>query len=475
MRSIAPRGIGLGLILLFAATPAIAGEVETHTGFFPYPVQREVLPNGLHVLAIEMPEFKDVLSYNAMILAGARNEMVKGQSGLAHLFEHLMFRHMTGGDVNGYDTAIGELGAFNNAWTWFDVTFYHPVTFKSNMDELNALEKERFQDLQLTEKIFRTEAGAVLGEYRNNATSPYLRMSEVYLAALYGDYGYGHTAMGYYDDVVDMPNEYEAAKEFYDVYYRPNNTLFLASGDVRADEVFAMTREDWADWEAAEIPSAGEPGPVNGPKREHVSWATPVPPRIQVCYRMPPHRTGSVETAVGQILPELLSSPTAPLVQKLRSEKQVASSVTLGSAFYESFGPGPFILGAILYKARYDEEGEALIETTIDDMVSAITDLGEFSQREDADELLESLKSKYQYDLLSQINSPADAASTFSWWYRFEKDLDVFDKLVDSINALTPEDIDRFVQAVFVPENQVILTLTGPDSGAGTENGEASE
>ena len=58
-----------------------------------------------------MPEFKDVLSYNAMILAGARNETVKGQSGLAHLFEHIMFRHMYGGEVGGYDRAIGEMGA----------------------------------------------------------------------------------------------------------------------------------------------------------------------------------------------------------------------------------------------------------------------------------------------------------------------------------------------------------------------------
>lgn len=474
MRSSPLWGPSLGVLLLLAL-PATAQEVDTHTGFFPYPVQREVLPNGLHVLAIEMPEFKDVLSYNAMILAGARNEMVKGQSGLAHLFEHLMFRHMIDGEVNGYDTAIGELGAFNNAWTWFDVTFYHPVTFRSNMDRLDALERSRFQDLQITEKIFRTEAGAVLGEYRNNATSPSLKMSEVYLAALYGDYGYGHTAMGYYDDVVDMPNEYEAAQKFYDQYYRPNNTLFLVSGDVRAAEVFELAEEGWSDWKARKIPSAGKPGPVDGPKREHVTWNVAVPPRIQVCYRMPPHRTGSVETAVGQILPELLASPTAPLVQTLRSEKQVASSVNLSSAFYESFGPGPFVLGATLFKERYDAEGDALIEATVDDMLAAIDALGQFSTRDDADELLASLKSKYKYDLLSRITSPADAASTFAWWYRFEKDLAVFDKLIASIDALTPQDIDRFAQAVFVPENRVVLTLTGPDETADPVPGEASE
>jgi predicted Zn-dependent peptidase len=190
---------------------------------------------------------------------------------------------------------------------------------------------------------------------------------------------------------------------------------------------------------------------------------------------MPPHHSGSVETAVGQILPELLVGSTAPLVQKLRTDKQVASSVYLSRSLYESFGPGPFVLGATLYKTRYDEEGQALLDETIADMLAAIHDLGSFSTRPDAEELLASLKSKYKYDLLSNLSSPADAAAQFAWYYRFEKDLAVYDKLVESVEALRPEDIDRFAQAVFVDENQVILTMTGPDGAPAPSEGEASE
>ena len=51
---------------------------------FAYPIHKKTLPNGLDVIVIETPEFKSVLSYNTLVLAGARNETEKGKTGLAH-------------------------------------------------------------------------------------------------------------------------------------------------------------------------------------------------------------------------------------------------------------------------------------------------------------------------------------------------------------------------------------------------------
>jgi len=134
----------LALGSLIAPALGSASEVEVYNGFFPYEVHRQTLPNGLDVLVIPMPEFKDVLSYNTLVLAGNRNEIEPGKTGLAHLFEHILFRHKWQGEVNGYDTKIGEMGAFNNAYTWFDITYYHPVTFTQNLELLSELEADRF-------------------------------------------------------------------------------------------------------------------------------------------------------------------------------------------------------------------------------------------------------------------------------------------------------------------------------------------
>jgi zinc protease len=448
-------------VLFLAASPSRAQE-----RVFPYEVHKRTLDNGLDVIVIPTPEFKDVLSYNTMVLAGARNEVERGKSGLAHLFEHILFRHRWEGKEGGYDEAIGELGAFNNAFTNFDITFYHPLTFTSNLERLAALEADRFVNLDYTKKIFQTEAGSVLGEYRNSAANPGLRMSEVRSKLMYGDYGYGHTTIGYLEDVEDMPNEYEAAVKFYDEYYRPNNVVLIVTGDVDPDSIFRLAENLYGAWQPANPPDLPDPSPVGGPKREHVSWGVDVPPRVQVAYRMPPHRTGSVETAVGQLLPELLTSETAPLYRKLRFEKKLAAALFSGSGSYESFGPGSLTITAILFKEKFTEKGTALLDEVTTDVEQALKDLKSFASQPDAEETLEELKSKYAYDTLAGLDSPGDLATSFAWYYRFERDPNVFDRLVESVRKLTPQDIEWFAREYFVPSNQVIVTLAYEGTGA---------
>ena len=74
------RNVCTLLILALALAPTAIAETETHEGFFPYTLHRQTLENGLDVIVIPMPEFKDVLSYNTLVLAGARNEIEEAPS-----------------------------------------------------------------------------------------------------------------------------------------------------------------------------------------------------------------------------------------------------------------------------------------------------------------------------------------------------------------------------------------------------------
>ena len=440
-------------------TLALAAPLAAQSAF-PYEVHKRTLANGLDVIAIPMPEFKDVLSYNTLVLVGSRNEVEPGKSGLAHLFEHILFRHRWEGRVGGYEAAMRDMGAFNNAFTTADITYYHPLTFTSNLDELARLSANQFVRLDYTEEIFKTEAGAVFGEYRRNATNPGLRMSEVRGQLSHGDHGYGHTTIGYLDDVEDMPNEYEAAVRFYSDWYRPNNIVLIVSGDIKPERVFGLAEELYGEWENAPVPELRDPPPVGGPKREHVDWPADVPPRVQVSYRMPAHRNGTVETAVGQLLPELLTGETAPLYQKLRFEKQTAARLFSGTRQFESFDAGTMSITAVMFKNQYEERGTQVLDETIVDIEQGLEDLKSFASRPDAAETLEALKRKYAYDVLALFSSPANVAQNFAWYYRFERDPDVFDRLVESVRRLTPEDVERFARTHFNPENEVVVTMT---------------
>jgi len=438
---------------------------------FPYAIHKKTLPNGLDVLVVETPEFKSVLSYNTLVMAGSRNEMEKGKTGLAHLFEHILFRHAYQGQPGAYQDLMERLGTHNNAWTWFDVTFYHPLSFTSNLagrtlgtEQLPGvmeLEASRFKALDFNEKIFKTETGAVLGEYRNSSTFPTLRMSERLLALAFPDHPYGHETIGYYEDVVDMPNHYEAARAFYDTYYRPNNCVVVVAGDVKADEVFAQAETRYRDWQSKPVKPVPEAAPLQGPKREPVGWPADVAPRLYLAYRQPRFETGSVETAVGQLLAELLVSRSAPLYKKLRFEKQTVSELAFaeGTQGFESFDPRLVIFDAQLFKEQYAQKGTAYVDEVIRDIEQGVGDLQQFSRQKDAKQILQTLKSKYRYDFLAAMSSPAAIAQNLAGYYRFQRDPEVFEKLLGSVERLEPKDVEAFAKKYFVPQNQVIITM----------------
>src|SRR5688500_20264094 len=76
----ATGGLMRSRILLMALLAALTA--TAHAQFFPYPVQKRTLPNGLDVIVIETPEFRNVLSFNTLIMAGSGRENEKGRTGL---------------------------------------------------------------------------------------------------------------------------------------------------------------------------------------------------------------------------------------------------------------------------------------------------------------------------------------------------------------------------------------------------------
>ena len=444
------------MILLLVTLTASA-----HAQFFPYPVQKKTLPNGLDVIVIETPEFRDVLSFNTMILAGSGRENEKGRTGLAHLFEHIIFRHKHD-TPEAYDPGIEKLGAFNNAFTWYDITYYHPLTFSSNLEQLVALEASRFKELQYSERVFRTEAGAVYGEYRRSASDPGLRIEEVVGDLMYGPaHGYGHSTIGYLDDVQDMPNAYKSAVAFYGTYYRPNNAIIVVVGDVKADQVFSLVEKNFGDWKAKKTPEQPDPKPFKGPKKAHETWPSDIPPRVVINYMVPPYVPGTPEGASIDVMSELMGGETSPLFKKLRYEEQVASEMFVDNTSAHGFDARPLGTYVTVAKDKYDAQGKALLDRIDTDVSKAFEALSTFSSQPDAASRLESIKSQLRYDFLGGLNSPSNIAQNYAEFYRFSRDPQVLEKVADAIANLEPTDIDAFAKKYFTPQNRVSVTLAG--------------
>lgn len=435
--------------------------VSAHAQFFPYPVQKRTLANGLDVVVIETPEFRNVLSFNTLIMTGSGRENEKGRTGLAHLFEHIIFRHKHD-TAEAYQPGIEKLGAYNNAFTWYDITYYHPLTFSTNLDALAALEGSRFRELTYSERVFRTEAGAVYGEYRRSASDPGLRLEEVLGDLMYGPaHGYGHSTIGYLPDVKDMPNAFKSAQAFYDTYYRPNNAFVVVAGDVKADAVFAAVEKYYGPWKAKKIPEQPDPKPIAGPKKQHETWESDIPPRVFVSWMVPPYVPGSAEAASMDVMADLMGGETAPLFKKLRYDEQVASDFGVDNVSSIGFDARPMSVSVTVAKDKYDAQGRPLLDRVDLDVSKAFEALATFSSQPDASARLEAIKSQLRYDILSSFDSPANIAQNFANYYRLSRDPQVLEKVAGGIAALQPRDIDAFAKKYFTPKNRVSITLAG--------------
>jgi zinc protease len=287
-------------------------------------------------------------------------------------------------------------------------------------------------------------------------------MSERLFALLFPHHPYGHETIGYYEDVLDMPNEFQAAVDFYDTYYRPNNCIVIVAGDVEAGKIFEMLEPYYADWQRKDVPPIQATGePPQKEQREHVPWDADVAPLVWVAYRTPAFDPASTEGAVAQLLRELLVTPAAPLYKKLRFDKQTASTLGFeeGTGGMESFDARTLIVSAQLYKDKFSERGPEYFDDVGSDIIAGLEELKRFSRQKGAKKLLETLKSKYRYDFLAQMSSPADIALQYAWYYRFNRAPEVFENLLGAVQKLTPKDIDRFARTYFVPENRAVLTL----------------
>lgn len=457
---------------LFLTAAIASASSSKPDAIFPYQVKSTTLANGLTVIVIPTPEFKNMVTYSTVVFAGSRNETQKGKTGLAHLFEHIMFRHEFGGKPGGYADAIRRMGADNNAWTDYDLTFYHPTTFSQNLvgpiarpgdplPGLIELEASRFKNLTLDRKTFEVEAGAVLGEYRRIFSDPAEKAIEDLSPVEFPDHPYGHTVIGYREDVENMPNAWDAAWEFYHNYYAPNGVAVVAVGDVDPAAIFAEAQKQYADWKPSHPPEIPPGSPPDGPNALHVKWDADVSPRLFVGYRTPAMKPGSKETAVTQILSELLVSRSAPLFQKLRYQKQTVTSFSIagGMELLEATDPHLLLLDAELSLERFNKESDKYVSEVQGDITDGLYDLKHFSRQPNAEATLRVIKSKVRNDFLAGLDSTGNIAQIFAWYFRFNHDPHVLDTLMSAIDSLTPRDVDDYATEYFTPERSVDTTL----------------
>ncbi|HET6281598.1 MAG TPA: pitrilysin family protein [Polyangia bacterium] len=212
------------------------------------------LPNGLKVLFLADAK-APIATVHIFYHAGSKNEHV-GIRGMAHMFEHMMFKGTEHVPPEEHARLLKEVGGQVNAFTTEDVTAYHQTVPPSYVGFAMQLEAERMRQLKLFPQTVDSERRVVEEEKRLRIdNNPVGKAIERFRALAYTKHPYNWTAIGTIEDLRRI--QPQDCQRFYDTYYVPNNATLIVVGDVQEQEVRKL-----AETHFGAIKRGAEPSPV---------------------------------------------------------------------------------------------------------------------------------------------------------------------------------------------------------------------
>jgi zinc protease len=229
-------------------------------------VHRYQLGNGLTVLLLR-DRSAPVAAYHTWFNVGSRHEK-KGKTGLAHLFEHLMFNETESFKAGEFDKKLEESGAESNAATWVDWTFYHEALPKDRLPLAVRLESERMSRLVLREPQVKSEKEVVANERRYRVDDDVEgASSELLYKTAFTRHPYHWPTIGWMQDIQGFTPE--DCETFYRTYYAPNNAVVVVVGDFQDERLLALMQKAYGGIPRSVIPSDdAEPEPPQLELRE---------------------------------------------------------------------------------------------------------------------------------------------------------------------------------------------------------------
>jgi len=217
--------------------------LSTFTFATDYKTSSTTLKNGLKIIVCEKPD-NEFVEVEVWYRVGSKDEK-PGIRGMAHLFEHMMFRGTTRFPGDAVFQEVQKVGGRSNAYTSFDRTVYHQYIPATSLERMFELEADRMDNLVVTQEILNTEREVVGEEFRLGANNWYTKMSYDRYPYLYPkEHPYEVNVIGNLEEITSFTSE--QCMDFYRSYYSPNNAFVVVVGNVKAENVFLLAEKHFA-------------------------------------------------------------------------------------------------------------------------------------------------------------------------------------------------------------------------------------
>lgn len=449
MRNIVVAGLFFSLVAAPSAWADSASEDWAPSQF--------TLENGMDVIVL--PDHRaPVVTHMVWYKVGAADEE-PGKSGIAHLFEHVMFKGTDDLEDGEFDQAITSVGGQLNAFTSWDYTAYFERVAKQHLPRMMELEAERMTDLVIDEDPeggFITERDVVKEERRQVIeNNPGALLSEQVLSTYWAGHPYEITIIGLMDEVAALTPQ--DGIDFYKKFYSPENAILVVAGDVTAEEVRELAEQYYG----GIVPS----GLVDGERK----WrpVAPLSETVELEHRDPKvrqpvwyryydgtslRRDRDFALALEVGLQVLGGGNTSLLFQRIVEDQKIAVNVGSGVySFLHDVGP------SLIYATPSPGVELDTLEAAVMAEIAVILEEG-FA---DAD--VERVKNKMAATAIYQRDSQSAMAREFGAWAAIGGDIQDILDYPDDVRAVTTEDALAAVRSILADEKPFIEARLLPE------------
>ncbi len=403
------------------------------------PVYRYIFKNGLKVMIVE-DHTSPTFAYQTWYRVGSKDE-VPGKTGLAHLFEHMMFKetkNLKDGEFFRTLEASGSEG--ENAFTNRDYTAYIQELPKEHLDMIARLESERMVNLMVNDQSFRTEREVVQNErrfrYENN---PDGMMYQNIFELAFKEHAYRWPVIGYEQDLNSMSGQ--DAQAFYRSYYSPNHATIVVVGDVTPKEVISTINKHYGHLKAQRFANKkGHPEPQQKSARKKTLSLNIQVQKLLLGYHIPDIKHPDIPAIL--VFQSILGNGKSSRLYKALVEKGISSSVdTYG---LDDRDPSLFLISSNLQDGKKAVVAEGVILTEIGRLRDKLVDPNE----------LERAKNKIDFDFYQGLESNYLKAQFLGTYETVADDFRVALKHHTKMIAVSAKDVQRVARQYFNPNTR---------------------
>lgn len=404
-------------------------------------IQQAKLPNGLRIVTEYMPHVRSV-SMGVWVASGSRRE-VGDQNGISHFIEHMVFKGTANRSAEQIARSVDSIGGGLDAYTSKELVSFNTKV----LDEHMPIAFDVISDLVLNPLFaaddIEKEKGVILEELKMEVDSPEYLIHEIFCSNFWKGHALGRSILGTKKTITGFHQQ--KVRDYYSEVYQPRNILITAAGNLDHDKLVRLAEERFSGLAAREglAPQAAPKSNAaivfkNKRSLEQVHLYMGVP-----AYPLP-HAARFQSYVLNTVLGGGMSSR---LFQNIREKQGLAYSVYSELAMYSDAGCMTICAGTS------KDSAEKVVRSVMKEL-RALKD--ELVPAEELRRAKDHLKGSFMLGLESTSSRMGNLARQELYFQRFF----TLDEMLDSIEAVTGEQVQAVAQDFFQEEN-IALTMLG--------------